>query len=229
MQTRRRSRSRPPPNLPPACSTVSTTSTAGRRSFAPGDRLDRDAAAVVVAAHRAVGVDRDDDLVGEARPSPRRSRCRRPRRRGGAARGSWWCRCTCPAACGPARVPRGPGCCWSRSRALLGCCSWSVRRCANDLRSSPRGSPTRRAGGRAREGRTDPPPFYRTGPTPDRCATSEIRPSTCGFRTTIRIAVHPAAAERLVGLAADLLVQERRLRPPRPARRPPRSGRRPPG
>ena len=32
------------------------------------------------------------------------------------ARRGRWSRCTCPAACGPGRGPRGPGCPWRRSR-----------------------------------------------------------------------------------------------------------------
>ena len=53
-----------PPNLPPACSTVRTTSTAGRPSA--GDDVDRDAAAVVDHAHAAVGQQRDLDVVAVA-------------------------------------------------------------------------------------------------------------------------------------------------------------------
>ena len=55
----------PPPNLPPACSTVSTTSTAGRRSFAPGIGLTGMPRPLSKHAHRPIVVDRDDDLVGE--------------------------------------------------------------------------------------------------------------------------------------------------------------------
>ena len=75
-----------PPNLPPAFRVVRTTSTAGRRSLALGMGL-RDAAAVVDRPRPRRPSAADDDPVAVARPSPRRSSCRRPRRRGGAARG----------------------------------------------------------------------------------------------------------------------------------------------
>src|SRR3954454_11910030 len=45
-----------------------------------------------------------------ARPSPRRSSCRRPPRRGGEARGCRSSRCTSRGVAGRPRGPRGPGC-----------------------------------------------------------------------------------------------------------------------
>ena len=74
---------------------------------------DRHAAAVVLDDDHAVRLDRDRDLVRVARPSPRRSSCRRPPRRGGAGRARRSSRCTCPGGDGPPRGPRGPGC-WPR-------------------------------------------------------------------------------------------------------------------
>ena len=181
---RRRSGSRPPPNLPPACSIVSTTSTAGRRSLAPGIGLTGMPRAVVVDADRAVGVDRDDDLGREARPSPRRSRCRRPRRPGGGGRGRWWCRCTSPGVAGRARRPRGPGCCWSRSLAwLLRAVASFGRQRASDR--AARGGLTRRSREAVRgNGRTNPFILPIRERRPTACRGAEIRAFyAAGFAT----------------------------------------------
>ena len=63
----------PPPNLPPACSLVKTTSTPGRPV---GLLVDRDAAPVVVDLGRVVGVQGDLDPGRGVRRAPRRRRCR---------------------------------------------------------------------------------------------------------------------------------------------------------
>ena len=62
---------------------VSTTSAAVRVPVL-GMTADRDAPAVVDDLAAAVGQQRDVDVGAVARPWPRRPRCRRPRRRGGA-------------------------------------------------------------------------------------------------------------------------------------------------
>ena len=64
----------PPPNLPPACSRVQTTSTPDR----PGARLDvdGDAAAVVVDLGRAVRRAGSPERACRHLPAPRRRRCR---------------------------------------------------------------------------------------------------------------------------------------------------------
>ena len=82
--------------------------------------VDRDAAAVVDDSQSAIGQDRHIDVVGNSRQAPRRPRCRRSRRRGGAGRADRSSRCTCRDACEPLRVPRAPGCHRTISRRLLG-------------------------------------------------------------------------------------------------------------
>ena len=67
--------------------------------------VDRDAAPVVLDRDRVVGMDHDAHACRSSRRAPRRSSCRRPRRRGGAVRASWCCRCTSRAACEPLRGP----------------------------------------------------------------------------------------------------------------------------
>ena len=71
---------------------------------------DRHTAAVVAVGDAAVGVDASARCATRDRPSPRRSSCRRSPRRGDAGRARRSSRCTCPAACGRPRGPRGPGC-----------------------------------------------------------------------------------------------------------------------
>ena len=72
-----------------------------------GDQVDRDAAAVVRARHRSIGMERHEPPRRNARRAPRRRRCRGPRRRGGAGRAYPWSRCTCRVDGGLPRVPRG--------------------------------------------------------------------------------------------------------------------------
>ena len=72
------------------------------------DHVDRDAGALVDDGDRVVGVDRDVDACRFGRRAPRRRRCRRPRRRGGAAREDLSFRCTSRGGAGPARGLPGP-------------------------------------------------------------------------------------------------------------------------
>ena len=71
--------------------------------------VDGDAAAVVDDAHRAVGQDRDDDRVAVAGQRLVDRVVDDLVAPGGADRAGRSSRCTCPGACGPPRVLRGPG------------------------------------------------------------------------------------------------------------------------
>ena len=174
-------------------------------------------------ADRAVGVDRDRRSCRRSPPWPRRSRCRRPRTRGGAGRGRWWCRCTCPAACGPARGPRGPGCCWSRSRRSSSSWLLIAPPIATILRSAPDARPRAACGGpcagkvartavhSTQSGTTGRPGF----------GVPKSAPSTCGFARLTRIrSDDPVCRPRASSaLQPDLLVEELRLGSPRPVGR----------
>ncbi len=77
-----------------------------------GMRIDRDAAAVVAHAEPVAGLERHLDGGWRGRRRPRPSRCRAPRRRGGAARPRRCRRYTCRGGAGRARglpAPRCPG------------------------------------------------------------------------------------------------------------------------
>ena len=106
---RRAGRPRPcsptPPNLPPACSMVSTSSAAEMSGYW-WMRLDRDAAAVVGHPAAAVGQQGDVDLGGVARHGLVDGVVDDLPDQVVQARRTRSSRCTCRAAPGPARGPR---------------------------------------------------------------------------------------------------------------------------
>ena len=92
-----------PPNLPPACSWVITTSTVGTPVACIATGMPRPLSATwTLPSSRIVTSTR----CRRSRPSPRRPSCRRPPRSSGAVRAHRWTRCTCRGVCGLPPAPR---------------------------------------------------------------------------------------------------------------------------
>src|SRR5881628_457916 len=95
----------PPPNFPPACKVVSTTSTAGGRSWG-SDQPECRRRCQSRWHCRPCGARRRSACTG--RRAPHRQSCRPPHRGGGAAHPARCCQCTSPGACEHPPAPPEP-------------------------------------------------------------------------------------------------------------------------